>query len=273
MSREVLDSIHSVLEQIPAIPDRVLDLREALSLENSSSAEVAALIERDQGLAARLMVLRRLPFFGTVTEVESVTDLVEILGHDKIARLVGLLSIIQELEPRDAEERQVAQAIWDHQRKTAEYAVRVAIGISQRRTGGVCNVRSYDRLYAYGLFHDVGELILVHHSAHRWVEVREQAREEGRPRIVVEREAFGFSHDEVGAAVLQKWGHSKRMVETVRNHHRPATIERPFVDFLHLGDVLCGLVEGPAGAGTKPEREILERHGVSLDDLTEFAQI
>ncbi|HKK53853.1 MAG TPA: HDOD domain-containing protein, partial [Myxococcota bacterium] len=42
---------------------------------------------------------------------------------------------------------------------------------------------------------------------------------EGRSFVEVENEIFGFSHAELGAAVVRKWGLPDSLVMTIRMHH------------------------------------------------------
>ena len=47
---------------------------------------------------------------------------------------------------------------------------------------------------------------------------------EGRSFTDVEHEVFGFSHAELGAAVVQQWGLPDSLVLTIQHHHNPGML-------------------------------------------------
>jgi HD-like signal output (HDOD) protein len=69
-----------------------------------------------------------------------------------------------------------------------------------------------------------------------------QACRAGMPAGQAEREAFGFTHAEVGAYLLGLWGLPATIVEAVAFHHRPSALTLAgfeLVVAVHIASVLA----------------------------------
>src|SRR5271155_2092930 len=82
-----------------------------------------------------------------------------------------------------------------------------------------------DDAFTAGLLHDVGRLVLACAFGAAYQQVLERTEEPGVLLAQCEGDAFGCTHNGVGAYLLGLWGLTDSIVEAVAWHHQPAQAE------------------------------------------------
>jgi HD-like signal output (HDOD) protein len=72
--------------------------------------------------------------------------------------------------------------------------------------------------------HHIGKTALANSHRDEYERVMSTVYNEGRSLTNVEHEVFGFSHAELGAAVVQQWGLPDSLVLTIQHHHNPGKL-------------------------------------------------
>jgi HD-like signal output (HDOD) protein len=115
--------------------------------------------------------------------------------------------------------------------------------------------------FTAALLANAGKLVLAVGWPKRFAQVvRESAS--GVPAGEAEREAFGFTHAEVGAYLLGLWGLPASIVEAVAFHHRPSALTLAgfeLVVAVHIASVLADEIM-PVPGITEP---LLFDHGLT----------
>ena len=101
---------------------------------------------------------------------------------------------------------------------TASFAK--AIARVERSSGTVM-----DDAFTAGLLHDVGRLVLACAFGAEYQQVLKRTEEPGVLLAKCEGDAFGCTHNGVGAYLLGLWGLTDSIVEAVAWHHQPAQAE------------------------------------------------
>jgi HD-like signal output (HDOD) protein len=98
---------------------------------------------------------------------------------------------------------------------TASFAKAIA-RVEQSSTGVM------EDAFTAGLLHDVGRLVLASAFGAEYQQVLKRAAEPGVLLARCEGDAFGCTHNGVGAYLLGLWGLTDSIVEAVAWHHQPA---------------------------------------------------
>ncbi|MCA9319223.1 MAG: HDOD domain-containing protein, partial [Planctomycetes bacterium] len=270
MTRHALLEARDSLVTFPAAPDSLHRIRQSLEDPKTSLETISDLIIGDEGLHSGLIGLQRVPFFGTVSALPGLGETLRVLGREKVGWAVGILAAFQTLRPRDAIGQDLADALWTRSSRVAATAVKIAVGLAMRDLGGVARVRSLDRLYAAGLLHDVGWLVLAARDSLACQQIDAETKLGGTDRRELERAHFGFAHDEIGGAFCLQWSFDREFVLAVRDHHRPERQDLAMLDHLHLGEVV---VRRQSGDPEKPSAPAMTRRRLTLDELDRFAEM
>jgi HD-like signal output (HDOD) protein len=226
------------LGQLPVMPAAVRRLMDALADPHSTMRDVAAIVERDPALAAKVLQLVNSAFFGLARRVTAIDTAVSYLGTDILQGLAVMAEVFQ-----DAEHGGIAGLDVEAEAEHALLTGRIASDIGADTPAG-------QDAFVAGMLHDVGLIVLAARSPEWLSGVLDEAQRTSRPVFELEAELLGVTHAEIGAYLLGLWGIPLPVVEAVAFHHRPARAESSLlVDIVHIADGLADEL-GRAHRGT-----------------------
>jgi len=235
-----LERLVRSIGQLPERPALYQELVALLDRRTPSLSEVAALVEGEAVVTARLLQLANSAFFGRTKPLTSVREAVSFLGLNAVRAI--LLSV--ELFDWAGSLARVSGSRLD---ELHAHGLEVAIVASRLMGDGESGVLAFTG----GVLHDLGELVMG-----------------AAPPDVVEELEGRVSHADAGARLLALWGLPASLVEIVAHHHRPSRAgERAGLTPLlavHLANVLVTELEGRASEATLDD-VALEASGKAAD--------
>lgn len=207
-------------ENCPDLPFEPTLLPELFTSTSESSDKplnyIVGLVERSQGLAARILRVANSAYYGMQTAVSSLPHAVRLLGLNEVRNIIlqlGVTSIMRQLHfPKGFNFDQ----LWEHQLRTAGFAKEIARAIPAKSLG--CTV-SPDDIYAAGLLHDLGKTMLAANCPDDWLAIRDLASCEEISFHKAEEDYWGVDHAVAGARLLTFWGLPQSLTELVNWHH------------------------------------------------------
>ena len=199
---ETLASAIADLRPMPAAALRVLELVDA---GESSATELASVINSDTALTASILRLANSAHYGVAREVGTVAEAVVLLGDETVrSSALGscLMATLHGAHNLDEE------AFW-------RYSMMTAIG-AELRSGGTRYPPG--RAFTAGVLHNIGLLAL---DQHRPAELRGSisfARAVDSSLHEAQLERMGFTDNELGGALAERWSLPPDLVEAVRLH-------------------------------------------------------
>jgi putative nucleotidyltransferase with HDIG domain len=244
MSRVAEDIILSV-SQVASLPQVFMKVEEVLDDPDSSSADLARVIEEDPSLTARLLRLVNSPFYGFVAKVETVNSAITVMGTQQLRELVLACSVLRAFEGVSSELLNM-ELFWRHS---------IACGSVARLLATLRGESNVERFLVAGLLHDIGRLVLLMERPRQFAEVLAAGQEAETPLFELEQDAFGFDHALLGSLLLKHWKLSPRLIEAVQFHHAPGQSRNFSIDtaIVHFSDVVThALALGASGSRFVP---------------------
>lgn len=201
----LLEDVQTVAS-LPTIYTRVIEL---LADPHAGTPELAALIEKDPALTARILRLANSAFYSNSNNVESVTQAIMTIGTQQMRDVVLASSITSAFDHISIDLIDM-DAFWRHS---------VACGIVARLIAGLRGNSNAETAFVSGLLHDLGRLVLFQKLASEMAQLMQKSREQQIPLYQLEREAFGFDHAMLGGDLLEQWQLPSVMVDTTLHHH------------------------------------------------------
>jgi putative nucleotidyltransferase with HDIG domain len=232
------------LGALPSPPLLYLELLAVLRDGDATTEAVSRIVSRDPALSARVLQLANSAFFcRTSAPIAQVRQAIVRVG----TRALGALALSSGVFQSSAQgELGVALA------RTQQHALQVADTALQ--LAGVSPVG--DEAFTAALLHDVGFSALAAVAPAR---LREVLVGKG-DQLEREREAFGTTHAEVGAHLLDLWGLPWSIVEAVGTHHTPEAIPSSHARVAALACVAAALV-----GGVEPAPSLVASYGLEQD--------
>jgi HD-like signal output (HDOD) protein/CheY-like chemotaxis protein len=215
--RDMLDDPHlkeviGQLKTVPSLPALYVAVTRALRSPETPIRKIGDLIAQDMGMCAKVLQLANSAFFGLSSRVSSPQQAVSMIGVENLKALVLSVQVFSDLGGHLTQD---LSFLWEHSMTTASFARAIA-----RVELSPCGV--VEDAFTAGLLHDVGRLVLASAFGAEYQKVLKRAAEPGARLALCESEAFGCTHNGVGAYLLGLWGLTDSIVEAVAWHHQPA---------------------------------------------------
>jgi HD-like signal output (HDOD) protein len=244
------------IKQLPVKPALYTRLVEVLENPNSSTADVAAVIERDIGASSKLLQVVNSAFFGLPSRVGDVRTAVSYLGMEMVKMLVLSVEMRQaqgNLKPCPGFS---VDSIQEHGLRSA----RIARKLLPDRMGA-------QDAFSAAMMQDAGMLVLMGRLPDVFAQIVKDVRQSRHTPAEVEAAMLGVTHAEIGAYLLGIWGLPYGIVEGVAFHHAPSRAISTSLDVagaVHIGSVLADELspQDPAKSirpGLKLDMEYLEK--------------
>lgn len=228
-------------DNIPPLPQVVLQLAQHAQKDDVSPSEVAKEISSDPRLTAELLRIINSSAMGFSRRIVKVFDAVTLLG---VKRTASLLLSCRVLESHKAFTQAIPDGdrLWFNRRSIVTAA---SASIFAERFAGL----SADTAYILGLLQDLGILVMMKTHGQNYIHLVRRFRKIGQFRFdAVERQDFGVTHAEVSTALLVKWGFPQSVTAAIAKHHELTPFSSipvsKFCPVLQIGEAVANLMDG-----------------------------
>ncbi len=195
------------LTSLPALPDTVSRVQNAMGDLDVSPKQVAETIMKDPSIAAKVLSVANSAAYGFPSRVDSIALAVALLGLRETYSIVLSASVINLFEVTKHFDYRV---YWEESMNCAAAA---------RIIGGACGSERSPSLFTAGLLHDIGRIALLETVPELYKKVPSDLS--GNELIEAEQKTVGITHTEAGYELATNWGLPKEIAEPIRHHHRP----------------------------------------------------
>ncbi len=220
------------LEDLPPLGFTYYKIQDLIEKDRSME-EIAAAVEEDPAIAARLLRVVNSAFFRVNTG--SIKDALVYLGLVNTKNVI-LTSTVFDWLGRDRVGNLYQETLWKH--------------------SSVCN-KVVNALFRYllekevpkthataGLFHDLGRVFLIKYFGTDYPHKKEKTETTISER---EKSVLGIEHSEMGAFLLNWWELPLPIIEAAMYHHHPLDqniIHKELVGIVHLADYFSHKILG-----------------------------
>jgi len=148
----------------------------------------------------------------------------------------------------------------------------VGVALASSVTAEMIRLPNGNLAFTAGLLHDIGKVVLNDYVAAEFAEICRLVTEQPMSFVEAEHQVLGFSHQEIGARMGEKWQLPEPIILSIRYHHDPGELRPPdsLVDAVYLANCIClllGIGVGEDGLCTRADEEVMERHHLQEVDL------
>jgi HD-like signal output (HDOD) protein len=213
--RPTPQSLVRSVRDLPQAPRVLHKLQQVVNAPEASLDEVAAVVQLEPGLAARVVKMAHSAQFGRGMPATTIMEAIQRVGLAGVHELVTYAVAAQLVGRPLGSYGLGAQALWSR-------AVACAIAAAS-----LAERSDVDRGDAYtaGLMHGIGLLVIERHAAQQKTPRRLESSGYPQDFAPAERAWLGFSHAEAGAALLELWGFSEPVIAAVKYQIEPEAAE------------------------------------------------
>lgn len=218
-----------------SLPEIYYRAQELLDDPNCDAVTLARVIETDTGLSARLLRIANSPFYSPAGRIDRISYAVTLLGNKALRDLILSTVILRAF--KNISTRLVdLTTFWHHS---------LYCGLAARQLSKLKGVLHGERMLVAGIIHDVGQLLFYQMQPELAKQALMMAADTDDGMFRAERDVFGYTHADVGAALLKSWNLPASLQEVVAFHHEPALAGQHSLDaaILHLGNFVANRIE------------------------------
>jgi len=234
MVRKPEDLVKGVVKLI-SLPEIYIRVSQILEDPNHNAKQLGDIISHDPALTARILRIVNSAYYSLAAKIELVSRAVSVVGEDDLRNLVLATSAVDTFK-RIPNQLIDIDLFWRHS---------VHTGIISRLLSKHCNILHGERLFVAGMLHDIGKLVLYFKEPELSQEVLIAAADSDGQLFRAEKEIIGFTHGDVGAALINAWKLSDTLKEVVAFHHTPlkANKYRMETSIVHIANCIVNALE------------------------------
>ena len=210
----------SGIETLPALPETVYRVRQAMNDPATSIGNIAEIVVLDPSVAAKVLSVANSASYGFPRRIDDIQLAISLLGLHETYAIVLSVSVINLFENSQA---------MDYRRFWVEA---LTCGAGARIAAKASGRRKLDGLFAAGLLHDIGRVALAEVAPGQYA--RLEAGLEGDALIKAESMKLGITHTEAGFLLGEHWNLPEDLQAAIRYHHVPESAPREHQDLVAL---------------------------------------
>ena len=225
------------LPSAPAIAVRIL---EVVKRDDFTFGELSSIIQSDPALAGRIMKLANSGLYSLPRQVTSIDKAVSVLGVNALKN-IALSFVLNKQFQGPRRERFDYDWFWRRSITAAVAAELIATAIGYRS----------DETFITTLLQDLGILVMFACRPDDYLSVLDEKAVTGLPVTIVEKQVFGFDHQEIGAELLKSWQLPESICLPIRYQHEPSRAPKgmeTLCNIVNVSDRLAAVYYGSGSA-------------------------
>jgi len=200
------ESIIKNMGELPPSPIVATKLLELLRKPDLKIKELANAVALDPVISARVLKMANSAFYEQQRQISTLDRAIIVIGENVLKNLAMEYSLRSTHKTYGLLERR----LWEHS---------IGCAVASRMIADRLTDLDKSEAYLAGLQHHIGKVMMINRDKDLYKEVV-RIVEAGKGELRdVERGLFAYSHEMVGAALLDFWNYPKTIVKTTYYHH------------------------------------------------------
>jgi len=197
-------------DEIFSLPETLLEVLQEVESDDWSSKSMAAIINRDSGLAAGVLRMANSSYYNRGSRISTVNRAVVVLGASMVKCLALSAAIFNPIDEIKRKLNFDIRSLYTHYLSTA---------VAARQLAEKCGFARTEEAFTAGLMHDLGMMYIIRVAPEEYVDLLGRY-EAGEDLVKMERELFDTDHAEVGYLISRRWKLPAGIQNAIGNHHR-----------------------------------------------------
>lgn len=196
------------IRSIPIMPRAAQQAFELATNPNAEAEEYVTLIERDEGLTARVLKIANSVYYNRGAGSKTIAEAINVIGLSELNGLLNSSALSHFFPSRHP----LRTALWKHN---------IGVAVAARELARKVNQSVSEQAFLGGLMHDLGKLLMLQQQPALYERLTKRAHVEGLESTTAETEEFPFDHTQVGHLIAERWRFSPELTTIISRHHRP----------------------------------------------------
>ena len=266
-SNETYHHIQHLIEKelnLPSPPSIAVQILNAVQKDDAALADLGEVISADPSLTAKMLKVANSSLFSRNGDVTNINRAMSLLGTNIIKNIA--LSFVIASELCDNEDSNFNYDLYWRRAVTTAVSAELLAKTIQYKT---------DDIFVTALLQDIGMLIISMTKGDEYNSLIKEAYSSHLNLLDVEKEKYGFDHQQVGYALLMSWHLPDTISEPILYHHKPDNAPESCLkatEILYLADQLSAvyLEPGTAEKAREIQQILTDKFDIDEDQTLEL---
>ncbi|SEA34702.1 HD-like signal output (HDOD) domain, no enzymatic activity [Desulfuromusa kysingii] len=223
--KESFQSINFDLDNLPAMPTVAAQMMELVNDPNVSARAITKVITKDPSVAARVLKIANSSFYSMTRQVTSLPTAIVLLGETTLRNLVLATS----LKGINLTFGSLEKMLWQDS---------IVCALASRYLSCKLAIADPEEAFIAGLFRNIGLIVLNNQKGIPAEFIFRTLQSSRNNMAKQEREIFGATHAEIGAAVLESWKLSDTLCLVTLHHSDVQFEQEPNANVINLTSIV-----------------------------------
>ncbi|HET6516248.1 MAG TPA: HDOD domain-containing protein [Thermodesulfovibrionales bacterium] len=216
------------ITRLPTVPYIAQEILNRMSDDMIAIDRLEEIIEHDPSISAKVLSVANSAFFRSANLVTTISDAIFRLGTRNTSSIALGIALLTAFESKNQDKPLKTQRVYSHS---------IAVGILARLLSRDFHFEYGDEIFACGILHDLGFLVLNTYFADEYRKVMDRFTE-GGSLLEAETEVLGHTHPVIGAWLADNWDLPDVVLEAITYHHTPSLSSTRITSLIHIADYL-----------------------------------
>ncbi|MEK7773962.1 MAG: HDOD domain-containing protein [Deltaproteobacteria bacterium] len=226
-----MDNVIARATELPVLPGTAQKVLAMMGDPDVSVEKIKRIISSDPSLAMKILKVANSAFYGGYRNIQNLNQAILRLGLNAVRNIVVATSMKNVYKRFGLTERLLMEQI------TGSALISSIISSEAR-------IADPEDAFIGGLLHDIGKVVLNNEYPDEFARVMERVYNDSVPFTVAEIEVFAFSHRDLGAMIIKKWGFPESLELLLKyfdNNERLAKerVLHNLTVIIKLADIMC----------------------------------
>lgn len=231
-------SISEIVNQVndsdmASVKNVITGIVRLLSNPDSSINDIKEIILVDPPLLSKVLKLANSAYYAPSKPIEVIDKALIMIGFDAVMELALNQKASELFDNSDKIFNYSASDLWEN-----NVAVALFGKFIYRKEFG----ENGELAYVAGLLHNIGIIIFDQFLHEEFIEILEEANNLKTDLFEIEKKQLGFTHAQLGKAIIEDWNLEGNITSSIEWHHQPDKVENQnlkLTNTLYIADYFC----------------------------------
>jgi HD-like signal output (HDOD) protein len=255
---EIIRYFPEAVENMPVLPETAHRIMGMLNDEDSSMADIAELVEQDSIIAGKVLQLANSALYGGLSEINDLKTACARLGVRSVSNAVQAVVNGPLYSTKQPKYQDMMREFWRHAVASAHCAAEIANAIAEPQP---------DTLFAGGLIHDIGKVLLLDILGSHDDEAIQMIHES--PELL--QEVLESYHGLLGLHIIQHWGLPPDFGVMVYCHDSPESVpHESWLQRVHIVDLASSIAYASGFGSAEEDMSLLSHESTKFLNLNDI---
>jgi HD-like signal output (HDOD) protein len=205
------------ITDLPTLPTVAIQINQEIKNDNLTAKSLGEIVHNDPALTSRVLRLANSAYYGLVSRIDTLDRAITVLGINTLKNLALTISVFKVFHDNKHQNIDM-EALWHHC---------LGCAVASKAIVAHTDPALAEQAFLSGIIHDIGKIAIAHAMPDKMAEIIDNLQNTDSTESEIENKVLGFTHQNVGSLLADKWKFPIQYCKAIKFHHTPYSLEPP----------------------------------------------